>query len=153
MSLFVSVVVWAFVLYYFCLDGHCGRKKIAYVPGRVTARFKQTVLAPALATRLSRKLIRTDGMTDADHVEHCLHQMVRFAYLAKEGQTFSAAQWGFNFGRVLEILNSGGGKAVWWEFVEPILINKDWAGLEEMSREWIELLSLRQPCKAFIERN
>jgi hypothetical protein len=86
------------------------------------------------------------------HVEHCLHQMVRFAHLAAGGAPFRGAQWGLNLGRAQEILRSRGGLRAWWSAFEPFLLREDWAGLEALTRDYIAALRLKPPSEEFISR-
>ena len=90
--------------------------------------------------------------TDAQHVEHCFHQMIRFANLAAIGIGFRALQFGLNMGRAQEILGSIGGIDCWWRLYEPLLDNGDFEQVIAETQHWLEILNLQQPSNEFINK-
>jgi hypothetical protein len=67
---------------------------------------------------------------DMYKVDHCFHQLIRFAHLARTGKidfATRAVQFGLNLGRVQELLRSPGGVDAWWGVYEPLLKKEDWA--------------------------
>lgn len=90
--------------------------------------------------------------TDSQHVEHCFHQLIRFANLAKSGHDFRAVQFGLNLGRAQEILGSYGGVECWWRLYEPLIKNKEYDKIISETEHWLNILELSMPSDEFINR-
>lgn len=84
--------------------------------------------------------------TDREHLEHCFHQLIRFANLAKDGQQdFRAAQFGLNLGRAQEILESNGGINCWWRLYEPLIVSKNYDEIIKVTKQYLRALNLPEP--------
>jgi hypothetical protein len=87
-------------------------------------------------------------------VEHCLHQLIRFANLAINGKEFRELQLGFNLGRVQELLMPGNSAAVacWWRRYEPLVLGKRYKAVIELTEKIIGQLKLSKPTEQFINK-
>lgn len=94
----------------------------------------------------------TSNSTNKEHVEHCLHQLIRFAHLAKIGHNFRLAQFGLNLGRAQEILNSYGGVECWWRAYEKLINAKDYDGIIELTKAYLDMLNIPHPSNDFINK-
>lgn len=94
----------------------------------------------------------TGTQTDRQHVEHCFHQMVRFANLAARGSEFRALQFGLNMGRAQEILESNGGVNCWWRLYEPLIADKKYDDVVKVTLRYIDALGLTRPTSEFIHK-
>jgi hypothetical protein len=66
----------------------------------------------------------------AEQIQHCISQLKRFAERAKEGKVFNSLQFGYNLGRIQEMVNpEPGANKKWWKPVETLVESKDWTGL------------------------
>lgn len=66
------------------------------------------------------------------HVQHAVSQLKRFAERAKEGKPFKHLQFGYNLGRLQEMVDPGEGKHVtWWKPVEPLVEESKWSELSD----------------------
>lgn len=96
---------------------------------------------------------RGDGnTTNKDHVTHCLHQLIRFANLARQGHKFRFMQFGLNLGRAQEILESYGGVGCWWRVFENLIETEDFAGIIKVTFQYLAVLKLEPPTEEFINR-
>lgn len=93
-----------------------------------------------------------DNETDREHLEHCFHQLIRFANLAKKGKNFRAAQFGLNLGRAQEILESNGGLNCWWKLYEPLIVGKNYDEIIRVTKQYLRALDLPEPSETFIDR-
>jgi hypothetical protein len=93
-----------------------------------------------------------EGKTVRERVEHCLHQLVRFANLAEKHGKWRAVQFGFNLGRVQEILDVRGGVDYWWRTYEPLCNANDWQGIITLTRNRLTQFKMSQPSDQFINK-
>jgi len=64
-------------------------------------------------------------------LQHAISQLKRFTLRAKEGQPFKELQFGYNLGRLQEMMDSqvSGAQKYWWSPVEELVSAKNWDGL------------------------
>lgn len=64
-------------------------------------------------------------------LQHAISQLKRFTLRAKEGQPFKELQFGYNLGRLQEMMDSqvSGAQKYWWSPVEELVSQKNWDGL------------------------
>ena len=68
-----------------------------------------------------------------DQIQHAISQLKRFAERAKDGKEFRALQFGYNLGRLQEMLHCGekGMNKIWWSPLEPLVEEQDWKALSK----------------------
>jgi hypothetical protein len=88
----------------------------------------------------------------AEHVEHCMHQLIRFSHLATKGHAFRALQFGLNLGRAQELLDSVGGVDKWWRLYEPLLVAQDYEKIIKVTKQYLKDLGLKNPTATFINK-
>ena len=69
-----------------------------------------------------------------DQIVHAISQLKRFALRAKEGQPFKELQFGYNLGRLQEMIDGGKEKMneYWWTPLEPHVKAKHWDTVLEL---------------------
>lgn len=74
-------------------------------------------------TRRQRKQRGGDEQT-----QHAISQLKRFALRAQEGKPFKELQFGYNLGRLQEMIDGGkkGMNEYWWTPLEPLVKEKKW---------------------------
>lgn len=106
-----------------------------------------------------------DDQTMKQHVEHCLHNLVRIAYQAKEDSgpdgplaafdSQKSGQFGLNIGRAQEILEEApgitGGVDVWWRFFKTDIKNNNFDTLMKKALFRIIELGLDFPDDEFLK--
>lgn len=92
------------------------------------------------------------AQTRHQHVEHCLHQLVRFANLAHSRSIWRATQFGLNLGRAQELLGSQGGVNCWWRSYELLIEEKNYRGVMQIALQTIRELGLAAPTVEFINK-
>lgn len=65
------------------------------------------------------------------HINHCLTQLKRFTMCAINGHKFKHLQFGYNLGRLQELLMSVGSNIRWWKPIEIMVNNEDWKQLND----------------------
>ncbi len=92
--------------------------------------------------------------SDREHVEHCLHQLIRFATQAGTGDLTPRrlAQFFLNLGRAQEILGSCGGANAWWGQFIKLVEAKDWNRIIYVVKTYLDLLGLPHPTAEFIAK-
>lgn len=83
--------------------------------------------------------------TVKQHFQHCFCQLIRFAKMAQNGEEFKGVQFGLNLGRAQELLKSQGGVDKWWRVFEPLILEKNWSGIEKKIEEYLTDLDLPIP--------
>jgi hypothetical protein len=96
--------------------------------------------------------IYSNDKTKSQHVDHCLHQLLRFANLALKGHPFRALQFGYNLGRLQEILESIGGHEFWWKPFEKQIEDKNWISVAVMVMTIMNRLDFGPPNEEFINK-
>ena len=78
-----------------------------------------------------RRRLRRGG---SPQVQHSISQLKRFTLRAKEGQPFKELQFGYNLGRLQEMMDSqvSGAQKYWWSPVEELVNAKNWDGLLDL---------------------
>jgi hypothetical protein len=82
-----------------------------------------------------------DGRAPRDQVWHCLDQLTRFALETKDRKGFCALQFGFNLGRVQEILqpclhdHQKAGRDCWWRRYEALAGVEDYDGIVKLTEK------------------
>jgi len=78
-----------------------------------------------------RRKLRKGGNSQ---MQHSISQLKRFTLRAKEGKPFRELQFGYNLGRLQEIMDSqvSGAQKYWWSPVEVLVEGKNWDGLLEL---------------------
>lgn len=63
-----------------------------------------------------------------DQIVHAISQLKRFTLRAKDGQPFKELQFGYNLGRLQEMIDGGnqGMNKYWWSPLEPLVKEKKW---------------------------
>ena len=85
-----------------------------------------------LPAGLKRRKTRRRQRGGNKHVQHAVSQLKRFAERAKEGKPFKYLQFGYNLGRLQEMVDPGEGKHVtWWKPVEPLVEESKWSELSD----------------------
>lgn len=77
--------------------------------------------------RKTRKQRRQRG--GDEQTQHAISQLRRFALRAQEGKPFKELQFGYNLGRLQEMIDGGGKKgmnAYWWTPLEPLVNAGQW---------------------------
>jgi hypothetical protein len=66
-----------------------------------------------------------------DQVQHAVSQLKRFALRAKEGKAFKSLQFGYNLGRLQEMIDGGKERMneYWWKPIEPLVLEERWDDL------------------------
>lgn len=66
-----------------------------------------------------------------DQIQHAISQLKRFALRASEGKPFKTLQFGYNLGRLQEMIDGGKEKMneYWWNPVEPLIESQKWDDL------------------------
>jgi hypothetical protein len=66
-----------------------------------------------------------------DQLQHAISQLKRFASRAKEGKPFKTLQFGYNLGRLQEMIDGGKERMneYWWKPVEPLIEKEKWEEL------------------------
>lgn len=66
-----------------------------------------------------------------DQEQHAISQLKRFALRASEGKPFKTLQFGYNLGRLQEMIDGGKERMneYWWKPVEPLIEKADWPEL------------------------
>jgi len=87
----------------------------------------------------TRKRVRRQKGGD-DQIQHCVSQLKRFAERAKEGKPFKALQFGYNLGRLQEMIDGGkpNMNVYWWKPVEPLIQEEKWEDLSKKVDEFRE---------------
>ena len=67
-------------------------------------------------------------------MQHSISQLKRFTLRAKEGQPFKELQFGYNLGRLQEMMDSqvSGAQKYWWSPVEALVESKSWDELLDL---------------------
>ena len=65
-----------------------------------------------------------------DQVVHCLSQLKRFNECFKKGDTSRMLQFGYNLGRLQEMLGETDKHRVWWKPIEGLISKKKWVLLD-----------------------
>jgi hypothetical protein len=78
-----------------------------------------------------RRRLRRGGSLQ---LQHAISQLKRFTLRAKEGQPFKELQFGYNLGRLQEMMDSqvSGAQKYWWSPVEDLVKAKNWDSLLEL---------------------
>ena len=66
-----------------------------------------------------------------NHVIHCGNQLIRFAIDASVGLPFRAMQFGYNLGRLQELVHSD--HHYWWKIYEPLINDEKYAEVIELT--------------------
>lgn len=84
-----------------------------------------------MKTRRHRRRSQRGGN---DQIQHAVSQLKRFAERAKEGSPFKSLQFGYNLGRLQEMVDGGkeGMNVYWWKPIEPLIEGEKW---EELSKK------------------
>ena len=114
----------------------------ATIHGVSFSRFQVSAMRARLRGMFSRR----------QHVEHCLHQLARFAHQAQGGRPFRAAQFGLNLGRAQELLGAPGGAATWWRPFEAHIEAAAWGNLKALACAYTALVGLPEAPAEFLER-
>ena len=66
--------------------------------------------------------------------KHSISQLKRFVLRAKEGKPFKILQFGYNLGRLQEMIDGGkpGMNEYWWKPLEPLVEKSDWESLSKL---------------------
>lgn len=87
-----------------------------------------------------------EQQTRAQHVQHCLEQVLRFARLFEAEDPAEhwrrVAQMPMNFGRAQELLGSIGGIDLWWTPFSMHWEARDWDQIALMASEYLKQLGL-----------
>jgi hypothetical protein len=84
-----------------------------------------------------------------EQMQHCADQMYRFANLAQKGNDFRSAQFGYNMGRLQEMLCPD---VILWKHYEPLIIEQNWQAIMNNVIEMIEKIGMNQPNTELINR-
>jgi hypothetical protein len=88
-----------------------------------------------------RRTRRQRGGNKDIAMQHSISQLKRFVLRAKEGSEFKSLQFGYNLGRLQEMVDPlvSGAQKYWWSPVEALVIGKNWdellALIEKMRTE------------------
>lgn len=82
-------------------------------------------------------------------VQHCADQLYRFANLAENGRKFRSAQFGYNLGRLQEMILP---EVIFWKHYEPLILEKNWAQIKLSVMQLIETVGMQQPDPELINR-
>lgn len=63
-----------------------------------------------------------------DQLQHAISQLKRFASRASEGKPFKTLQFGYNLGRLQEMIDGGKERMneYWWKPIEPLVLEEKW---------------------------
>lgn len=75
-----------------------------------------------------------------DQEKHAISQLKRFVSRAKEDKPFKILQFGYNLGRLQEMIDSKvtGAQKYWWTPVEKLVEEKKWDELLELIEKFRE---------------
>ena len=78
-----------------------------------------------------RRTLRRGG---SPQTQHSISQLKRFTLRAKEGKPFKELQFGYNLGRLQEMMDSqvSGAQKYWWSPVEALVESKSWDELLDL---------------------
>ena len=91
---------------------------------------------PNIIKRMSRKTRKTRRRQrgGAGQKEHSLSQLWRYASDASSGKPFNSLQFGYNLGRLQEMVEPGveGAQRRWWVPTEPLVNSSEWEELKNL---------------------
>ena len=90
-------------------------------------------------SRLQYTLSRmTTATKKPEQIVHCLSQLKRFTQCFKTGDTSRMLQFGYNLGRLQELLGETDKHKIWWKPIDALIAKKKWtlldAQVEKMRR-------------------
>ena len=100
---------------------------------------------------LADTAIYSNNQTIAQHAEHCLWQMIRFANLAHKKYEFKAMQFGLNLGRVQELLRSSNMNC-WWKKFEKLVNERSFYEITIEVHFYLRQFGLASPSEEFINK-
>ena len=82
--------------------------------------------------RRNRRKLKGGGIEEAK--QHSISQLKRFVLRANEGSEFKSLQFGYNLGRLQEMMDPvvSGAQKYWWSPVEALVNEKKWDDLLEL---------------------
>jgi hypothetical protein len=87
--------------------------------------------------------------------EHSLSQLLRFVSEAEKGNVFNALQFGYNLGRLQEMVepNIKGAQKRWWSPVEPLVHEQKWQELTRLISGQLKTQSNAEFDEPFLRQN
>lgn len=75
-----------------------------------------------------------------DQIQHAISQLKRFALRASEGKPFKSLQFGYNLGRLQEMIDGGKEKMneYYWKPIEPLVEKGEWDELIKVIDRFLE---------------
>lgn len=75
-----------------------------------------------------------------EQLQHAVSQLKRFALRASEGKPFKSLQFGYNLGRLQEMVDGGKEKMneYYWKPIEPLVEKGEWAELIKVIDRFLE---------------
>lgn len=73
-------------------------------------------------------------------IQHAISQLKRFALRASEGKPFKSLQFGYNLGRLQEMIDGGKEKMneYYWKPIEPLVEKGEWDKLIKVIDQFME---------------
>jgi len=89
---------------------------------------------PNIIKRMPRKTRRRKHRGGAGQKEHSLSQLWRYASDASSGKSFNSLQFGYNLGRLQEMVEPdvAGAQRRWWVPTEPLVVSSNWEELKNL---------------------
>ncbi len=73
---------------------------------------------------------------------HCLSQLKRFGDCFAKGETTRMLQFGYNLGRLQELVGDTTHPEIWWKPIEKAIEEKNWKDLDEYIEELRDTLDV-----------
>lgn len=77
-----------------------------------------------------------------EQIIHCLSQLKRFLECFKSGDTSRMLQFGYNLGRLQELVGETEHPEIWWKPIETSIQTSSWADLESYIEEIRDTLNV-----------
>ncbi len=86
-----------------------------------------------------------------EQIIHCISQLKRFSECFKTNPTQRILQFGYNLGRLQELVGDTTHPEIWWKPIEKAIEDKNWKDLEEYIEELRDALGVEYD-KATLEK-
>ncbi len=73
---------------------------------------------------------------------HCLSQLKRFSECFKTDPTSRILQFGYNLGRLQELVGDTTHPEIWWKPIEKAIVEKNWKDLDDYIEDLRETLGV-----------
>lgn len=77
-----------------------------------------------------------------EQIVHCVSQLKRFGDCMAKGDTTRLLQFGYNLGRLQELVGDTTHPEIWWKPIETAIVAKDWTALDAYLEELRDALGV-----------